>query len=434
MAGFALPLPVSAGRGYAPSLTLNYSSGAGNGPFGLGWQLSSAAIRRRTNRGVPRYDGGPDDEFIHTSGEVLVSERDERGETITTSVTQYGDKDLGKTYQVTRYFRRVENAFDRIERWQGSDDDFWMIHGADGQLHCFGKTAAARVANPDASEQIAEWYIEESVSPSGEHIYFRYVAETADGVAAENEENRDHAANRYLAEVYYGNRTPAPHLYLWDTTHVRDQGWLFSVVLDYGERGIDFDTPAPYGAPSGHVWAMRADSFSRYQYGFEVRTRRLCRQALLFHHIPEQLSDDHTLIRRMLFTYGESPAVTHLTQARSLAYGPDGALQNLPPIEFGYSTFDPSVLAGSGTVFDGVPELRNGEHYELVDLYGDGLPGVLFRHDVDWRYKPPMRGKAGTEAVAYGAWQALPSAPAMQPAQLALMDIDGDGRMDWLVT
>ncbi|WP_156432455.1 SpvB/TcaC N-terminal domain-containing protein, partial [Burkholderia sp. MSMB1498] len=435
MAGFALPLPVSAGRGYAPSLMLNYSSGAGNGPFGLGWQLSSAAIRRRTNCGVPRYDGGPEDEFLDLDGEVLVSERDEHGKTITTSVAKYGDKDLGETYQVTRYFPRVESAFDRIERWQGSGavDDFWMSHGADGQLHCFGKTAAARVANPSAPEQIAEWYIEESVNPTGEHIYYRYAAETDDGVAADNENNRDHAANRYLAEVYYGNRAPAPHLYLWDMPDARDQGWLFSVVLDYGERGVDFNRPPTYDVPSGRAWSMRADSFSRYQYGFEVRTHRLCRQVLVFHHIREELEADHTLIHRMLFAYEESPIVSHLTQVRSLAYEPDGAVQSLAPIEFDYSKFDPNALAGSGTVFDGVPELNDGEHYELVDLYGDGLAGVLFRHDVDWRYKPPMRGEAGTEEVAYGAWQALPDVPTMQPVRLALMDIDGDGRLDWLV-
>lgn len=35
---FSLPLPVSAGRGFVTSLSLNYSSSAVNGPFGIGWQ------------------------------------------------------------------------------------------------------------------------------------------------------------------------------------------------------------------------------------------------------------------------------------------------------------------------------------------------------------------------------------------------------------
>ncbi|WP_333995499.1 SpvB/TcaC N-terminal domain-containing protein [Burkholderia orbicola] len=436
MAGLSLPLPVSAGRGYAPALALAYSSGAGNGPFGLGWQLGLPTIQRRTNRGVPRYDGGPEDEFVGPDGEVLVSERDDDGKTITASVSTYGTKTLSTTYQVTRYLPRVEGAFDRIERWQSADpiDDFWLIHGADGQLHCLGKTAAARIAHPDHPEQIAQWRIEESVNPSGEHIYYRYVAENADNVIAGNESNRDHAANRYLAEVFYGNQTAAADLYLWDSADASAQGWLFSLVLDYGERGVAFDTAPAYAAPGGSTWALRADSFSRYEYGFEVRTHRLCRQVLMFHHFPRELKQDHTLVRRLLLTYQESAVLSQLTQARSLAYEADGTVQSLPPLELGYSAFEPAALADSYRVFDGVAELNDLTHYQMVDLYGDGLPGVLFRHGTGWRYRPPVRGKQGTDEVAYGDWQALPAVPSMQPARLTLMDIDGDGRLDWLVT
>ncbi|WP_276321895.1 SpvB/TcaC N-terminal domain-containing protein [Burkholderia stabilis] len=32
---------MSAGRGYALALGLTYSSGAGNGPFGIGWQMGT---------------------------------------------------------------------------------------------------------------------------------------------------------------------------------------------------------------------------------------------------------------------------------------------------------------------------------------------------------------------------------------------------------
>ncbi|AOI68874.1 SpvB/TcaC N-terminal domain-containing protein [Burkholderia ubonensis] len=435
MAAISLPLPVSAGRGYAPGLTIDYSSGAGNSPFGIGWLLALPTIRRRTNRGVPRYDGGPDDEFVGPNDDVLVAERDAHGATVTTTVTHYGAKALGTTYRVTRHFPRIEGSFDRIERWQGehATDDFWLVHGANGQLHCFGKTAAARVADPGQPAQIAEWRIEESVNPFGEHLYYRHVAENADGVTADNEAKRDHSANRYLAEVFYGNRIAAADLYLWDRDDASGVGWLFSIVLDYGERGVDFDTPPPYTAPRGHTWPLRADSFSRYQYGFEVRTHRLCRQVLLFHHFPDELKRDHTLVRRLLLTYREFAVLSQLTQARILAYEDDGTVRSLAPLEFGYSTFDPNALAGGYRIFDGVPRLNDGVHYQMVDLYGDGLPGVLFRHGTGWRYRAPIRAETGTDDVAYGEWQTLPAVPSMQPARLALMDIDGDGRLDWLV-
>src|SRR5215207_5304361 len=51
---FSIPLPVSAARGAAPSLTLSYNSGGGNGIFGLGWNLSLPSIKRKTDKGLPQ--------------------------------------------------------------------------------------------------------------------------------------------------------------------------------------------------------------------------------------------------------------------------------------------------------------------------------------------------------------------------------------------
>jgi hypothetical protein len=45
-ASFELPLPLSAGRGWDPQLSLTYSSQTGNGPFGIGWSLGIGQISR----------------------------------------------------------------------------------------------------------------------------------------------------------------------------------------------------------------------------------------------------------------------------------------------------------------------------------------------------------------------------------------------------
>ncbi len=63
-------------------------------------------MQRRTSHGVPRYDGGAEDEFVGPDGEVLVSERDDKGNPVTRTVSKYGDKTLVASYQVTRYFPR----------------------------------------------------------------------------------------------------------------------------------------------------------------------------------------------------------------------------------------------------------------------------------------------------------------------------------------
>jgi hypothetical protein len=54
---FTVPIAVPPGRnGFQPQLSLVYSTGAGNGPFGLGWSLSIPGVSRKTSAGVPRYN------------------------------------------------------------------------------------------------------------------------------------------------------------------------------------------------------------------------------------------------------------------------------------------------------------------------------------------------------------------------------------------
>ena len=62
----SIPIATSAGRsGFGPQLSLAYDSGAGNGPFGLGWNLSLPSITRKTDKGLPKYqDEVESDVFI----------------------------------------------------------------------------------------------------------------------------------------------------------------------------------------------------------------------------------------------------------------------------------------------------------------------------------------------------------------------------------
>src|SRR5262249_36956641 len=69
---FTIPIALPKGRrGLAPKLSLSYSSGQGNGPFGLGFAIGVPGISRKTSRGVPRYDDERD-VFLLSSAEDLV--------------------------------------------------------------------------------------------------------------------------------------------------------------------------------------------------------------------------------------------------------------------------------------------------------------------------------------------------------------------------
>src|SRR6478752_9013442 len=75
---FTVPIALPPGRnGFKPQLSLVYSTGNGNGPFGSGWGLSIPGVSRKTSRGVPRYgdEGGPlaeRDTFLLSGAEDLV--------------------------------------------------------------------------------------------------------------------------------------------------------------------------------------------------------------------------------------------------------------------------------------------------------------------------------------------------------------------------
>src|SRR5436189_5509994 len=70
----SVPIATSPGRsGFGPQLSLSYDSGAGNGPFGFGWNLSTPSITRKTDKGLPRYrDLEKSDVFILSGAEDLV--------------------------------------------------------------------------------------------------------------------------------------------------------------------------------------------------------------------------------------------------------------------------------------------------------------------------------------------------------------------------
>jgi hypothetical protein len=70
----SVPIATSPGRsGFGPQLSVSCDSGAGNGPFGIGWNLSLAAITRKTDKGLPQYcDAEESDVFILSGAEDLV--------------------------------------------------------------------------------------------------------------------------------------------------------------------------------------------------------------------------------------------------------------------------------------------------------------------------------------------------------------------------
>ncbi|MDP9315281.1 MAG: toxin, partial [Chloroflexota bacterium] len=420
----SVPIAISPGRsGFGPQLALSYDSGAGNGPFGFGWNLSIPSITRKTDKGLPQYlDAEESDVFILSGAEDLVPEfkKDSAGNWVMEH-GRHGISDdprtVGNTtYRVRRYRPRIEGLFARIERWTNVDepsDTHWRSISKDNILTLYGKDENSRIFDPDDPRHIFTWLICETRDDKGNAVLYEYKVEDGTGVdlAQAHESNRgkpedkQRNTNRYLKRIQYGNRetlltqlgnsTIRP-TFLTDE-QIRGAGWMFEVVFDYGEHDAHAPTPNDAGE-----WGYRDDPFSSYRAGFEVRTCRLCQRVLMFHHIPDLPTGEQGydgLVRSTDFTYSHeqdpasarNPVYTFLRAVTQTGYQREGGgylKRGLPPVEFEYSqpVVQGAVEQVDAESLENLPIGLDGGVYQSIDLHGEGIPGILTEQAGAWFY------------------------------------------------
>jgi len=459
----SVPIATSPGRsGFGPQLSLSYDSGAGQGPFGLGWSLSLPAISRKTDRGLPRYlDDVDSDTFILAGAEDLVPVLDaatgKRPQDPSVQVS-------GRSYWLRRYRPRIEGLFARIERWQSVDDPadlFWRTISRDNVTSWFGRTPESRVLDPDHPAHVFQWMLCETHDDKGNVAVYRYQPEDGAGVDRTQsfEANRPvrtgprrHAAT-YIARILYGNRTPylptlSPADTAWPAPVEDADDWMFEVLFDYGQYPA-MDGPLHPEVVISGAWPVRPDPFSTHRAGFEVRTWRLCRRVLMRHHFPgEPTAGAHCLVKSTDFEYGpatpwdlrapEQPGYATLRTVTHRSYQrgplPDGAppgyhWREMPPVGFTYSrpVVGTAVQRIAAKDLPNLPVGTQGPGYQWVDLDGEGLSGVLTEQAGAWHYAA-NRGNgrfAPTRVVA-----PLPATAALASGSQQLMDLAGDGEIE----
>ncbi|HEY7245904.1 MAG TPA: SpvB/TcaC N-terminal domain-containing protein [Xanthobacteraceae bacterium] len=453
----AVPIFTSPGRsGFGPELSLAYDSNSGNGPFGLGWQLSLPAITRKTDKGLPQYDDSQESDVFILSG----------AEDLAPLLTQNGDDWVraaprtrslyNKQYTVTSYRPRIEGLFARIERWMNladPQDTFWRSISPNNVTSWYGASAESRIFNPLDPTRIFAWLICATYDDKGNVVSYRYKPEDSVNVdlAQVHERNRSdvtRSANRYIKQILYGNRAPYfPDLGSAQPTALPSD-WCFEVVFDYGEH----DAAAPLPDTEAQGWPARHDPFSSYRSTFEVRAYRRCQRALMFHHFPDETEIGmNCLVRSTDFTYSDPPAdpldpvYSFLIAASQTGYRRSAGAylsKSLPPVTFDYAL--PSI---DGTVRDvdpasmwNLPCGLDDDRYRWVDLNGEGASGILTQQGGAWFYKPNWspanldieNGEQRTLA-RFGPIEPIPTQPALalrETSRQQLLDLAGDGHLD----
>ena len=384
---FSVPLALPPGRnGFQPQLTLQYSTGNGSGSFGLGWGLSVPGVSRKTTSGIPQYDDASDT-FLISGAEDLVPIP-------------------GTLTSATRYRPRTEGLFAHIDHHRDSQNDYWQVASKDGLVSFYGTPLTnagtdwqdpATITDPQNPSHVFAWSLTKTVDPFGNLIQYVY--------------QRD------------ATRTDGPHQ--WDQ--------LYLAEIRYGDYG---DPGAPQFLVSVRLaYEQRPDPSSQYRAGFEIRTVQRCTRIDIVTNpgVETAVRTYHlTYLDERGFSADKLPpnGMSQLSQIQ--VEGHDGPTSEwMPPLEFGYTRFEPRLRRFSPvTGIDLPPSSLADPSYELADLLGNGLPDI-FQMNGSVRY---WRNLGGARFDLPKPMSNAPAGLQLADPGVQLLDANGDGRVDLLVT
>jgi RHS repeat-associated protein len=395
-ARLSYPIEVPPGRvSLAPSLGLQYNSGANNGWAGVGWDLSVPAITIDTRWGVPRYDGAKETETYLLNGEQL------------TPVAHRGPA-VARTAEKV-FHTRVEGGFSKIVRHGDSPANyFWEVTEKDGTRHFYGGVVAPATDSvlADGHGNIAMWALRETRDADGNFIRYHHVRVEDGGVANASVPG----SNLYPKKITYTGHGTTEGRY--SVTFVRDR-----------ERGEPRRPDVGIDARSGFK-KVTADLLRRIEVRLDdnlVRAYELNYGTGAFHKTllrsVSQFGEDNSLFNTHEFEYyddirdssgaydafgrqtgwsvpddglgvglrgnGEASALSSNTSKGAgghlyVGYNPTGVSKdNSAGVKVGYN-------AGSS---DGL--------LALADVNGDNLPDKVFRDGGGIFYRPNLSGPNG---------------------------------------
>ncbi|PLS81994.1 MAG: hypothetical protein CYG59_05155, partial [Chloroflexi bacterium] len=184
----------------------------------------------------------------------------------------------------------------------------------------------------------------------------------------------------------------------------------------------------------------RLDAFSEYRAGFEIRTMKRCRMITISTRTAD--GQEHP-VRKYLFTYASDRhnGVSLLQQLDIIGFDDakndyqdndptDPHPKQLPPLTFSYTGFAPEMRKFEAVKGPALPTSTiSASDTELVDLHGSGLPDILEMNGTVRYWRNLGNGH-------FDLPQLIRDAPphALSEVGVQLLDANGDGRMDLMVT
>jgi hypothetical protein len=375
-----IALPTTAGRS-APQLALTYSTGKGNGPFGLGWDVALPGVARRTSLGVPTYDDTRDT-FLLGGHEELV-------------------EIPGTEVDTVSYRPAAEGLFARIGHRTGTED-CWEVRSPDGSRARYGtRVADIPAGEPDPATVSSPrgatfaWRVTLGEDAFQNRVEYRYLRDPSTPA------NAPGAGSLYLSEVTYGDYGVPPAV-----------GFLVRVRFVYEDRPDSFVDHAPGFALPMTQRCIRIEIVSGPGAVAPMRVYHL--------RYADQLDPARVAAN----------GASLLSQIQ--AEGRDGtATQPLPPLDLGYTRFAPDRRDLVPVRGEGLPmESFGAARYAFADTSADGLPDLVsVDHGIRiWRNEGEARFALPRDL------REAPVGVSLADGSARLLDADGDGRIDVVVT
>lgn len=394
----AYQVPIKLPKGvnsFTPGLALKYSTGKGNGPFGMGWSVDMVAITRSTDKRLPSFNDDTD-VFLFEGRELAA---------------------MGNNI----YQPLLENEFSLIRKTATG----WEVQTKSGSLMKLGASADARlVFNDNGNEKIYAWFLNEMTDSNGNSIRFEY---------------ESNGGNTYIKRISYAiyqvvfNYEPRPDEYCSYRS-----GFEIRTALRCAAIQVDLLQPA--------LAPIKQYRFTYIQAPYSNVS--LLQNAELVALHKENANTAEISFPPITFAYNHfNPSERKLELFSSQGSAPPSLLSP-----------DVSLLDFEGTGLQGVTEITNGVarfwpnkgnlqwgapytlrdmplHADLGDdslLFGDmegnGTADLMVGSQQSGGYFPNVPGGGWGRKVSY---RQSPNVPVGSP-KTKLVDLDGDNRVDMM--
>lgn len=449
-----VPIIIPPGRPNAtPQLSLAYSSGGGDGPFGFGWALPLGHIERSTRDGVPTCTGD------FSTNEFVLSMSGGQSD-----LTYVGFAGLD-TFRV-----KVDDGF--IQGYLRPADNTWEFYDRSGIRYRFGWVASARVftgadtlMDTGACAYTARWALTEVSDTYGNTVEIQY---QKDGNAL------------YPASILYGGNpgaSPAiPHPFKVDfalsprlepqESHRLGLVQSLSYVIDQITVHWKSAPSSPnfqllraytlnyeYVSGGGRARLVAVDTGDLPSRTFEYASDQLEFQGNQTFPVPMgqiQLRWTGDLGAGRVFSSTmdmNGDGIQDLVVAKTgtpewvVSFGTPGGLSAAGITWTGVGQF-PSweVLRSTNVITPGMGGVRS-TSYDTLDITGDGFPDYINATTTPWLVYPG--GCTSATTCGFGppvSWSApLPYTEVVNEANFQyttqfLIDLNGDGRLDLVST